>query len=39
VGTGTHPLELLVVQPAGKKPMPAVDWWRGLAQSEGLVLA
>jgi len=39
VGTGTHPLELLVVQPAGKKPMPAADWWRGLARSEGLVLA
>jgi methionyl-tRNA formyltransferase len=38
VGTGTHPLELMVVQPAGKKPMPAADWWRGLAHSEGLVL-
>ena len=29
VGTGTHPLELLRVQPAGKQPMPAADWARG----------
>lgn len=29
VGTGTDPIELLVVQPAGKKPMAARDWWRG----------
>jgi methionyl-tRNA formyltransferase len=28
-GTGTEPIELLVVQPAGKKPMSAADWWRG----------
>ncbi|MFB2582014.1 methionyl-tRNA formyltransferase [Herbiconiux sp. P15] len=29
VGTATDPLELLRVHPAGKKPMPAADWWRG----------
>lgn len=28
-GTATDPLELLEVQPAGKKPMSAADWWRG----------
>ena len=30
VGTATHPLELLRVQPAGKQPMAAADWARGL---------
>jgi methionyl-tRNA formyltransferase len=29
VGTATDPIELLTVQPAGKKPMVAADWWRG----------
>jgi methionyl-tRNA formyltransferase len=29
VGTGTEPLELVTVQPAGKRAMPAADWWRG----------
>ncbi len=29
VGTGGAPLELVTVHPAGKKPMPAADWWRG----------
>jgi methionyl-tRNA formyltransferase len=29
VGTGGHPLELSVVQPAGRRAMPAGDWWRG----------
>lgn len=29
VGTATQPLELARVQPAGKKPMSAADWWRG----------
>ncbi len=29
VGTADVPLELLEVQPAGKRPMPAADWWRG----------
>jgi methionyl-tRNA formyltransferase len=30
VGTATQPLELLRVQPAGKQPMSAGDWARGL---------
>jgi methionyl-tRNA formyltransferase len=29
VGTASTPLELLEVQPAGKRAMPAADWWRG----------
>jgi methionyl-tRNA formyltransferase len=29
VGTASHPIELRSVQPAGKKPMNAADWWRG----------
>jgi methionyl-tRNA formyltransferase len=29
VGTGTGPLELRIVQPAGRRPMAAADWWRG----------
>ncbi|MEY2850101.1 MAG: hypothetical protein RI885_2768 [Actinomycetota bacterium] len=29
VGTNTDPLELITVQPAGKKAMGAADWWRG----------
>lgn len=37
LGTATHPLELLVVQPAGKKAMAAADWWRGLKLTEGVV--
>lgn len=36
VGTGGDPLELERVQPAGKKPMSAPDWFRGLP--EGVVL-
>ncbi|MCU1636715.1 MAG: methionyl-tRNA formyltransferase [Cryobacterium sp.] len=36
IGTGTHPLELVNVQPSGKKAMPAVAWWRG-AGRDGLV--
>jgi len=28
-GTGTEPLELERVQPAGKRVMAAADWWRG----------
>lgn len=31
VGTATDPIELVTVQPAGKKAMPARDWWRGRA--------
>jgi len=34
IGTGTEPLELITVQPAGKTPMKAIDWWRGVAASE-----
>lgn len=37
VGTATHPLELVTVQPAGKRAMPAADWWRGLSVTQGLV--
>jgi methionyl-tRNA formyltransferase len=29
IGTGTDPLELIRVHPAGKKAMAAADWWRG----------
>ena len=28
-GTGSDPIELISVQPAGKKRMAAADWWRG----------
>ena len=31
IGTGTEPLELVTVQPAGKTAMKAADWWRGVA--------
>jgi len=34
VGTGTAPLELVTVQPAGKKHMKAIDWWRGMAATD-----
>ncbi|MBB5935574.1 methionyl-tRNA formyltransferase [Streptomyces zagrosensis] len=30
VGTGSHAVELLWVQPQGKKPMPGADWARGV---------
>jgi len=30
VGTGTHPVALGTVQPPGKRPMPALDWARGI---------
>lgn len=29
VGTASRPIELLEVQPAGKRAMSAADWWRG----------
>ena len=29
VGTGSDPLHLVTVHPAGKRAMPAADWWRG----------
>lgn len=33
VGTGSHPVELVTVQPQGKKPMAAADWARGVRVS------
>ncbi|MEN0083954.1 MAG: methionyl-tRNA formyltransferase [Leifsonia sp.] len=39
LGTGTDPLELVTVQPAGKRAMPAADWLRGAASPSGLVLS
>ena len=38
VATGQGLLLLRTVQPAGKRPMPAVDWLRGARLSEGTVL-
>jgi methionyl-tRNA formyltransferase len=35
-GTGTEPLELVRVQPAGRTAMSAADWWRGAAR-DGMV--
>ncbi|GAA4658145.1 methionyl-tRNA formyltransferase [Arthrobacter cryoconiti] len=37
VGTGSHAVELVLVQPAGKKMMNATDWARGLANKEDVV--
>ncbi|WP_207345152.1 methionyl-tRNA formyltransferase [Arthrobacter sp. E3] len=37
VGTGSHSVELVDVQPAGKKLMKATDWARGLANKEDVV--
>ncbi len=34
IGTGTEPLELVTVQPAGKTTMTAADWWRGVTATE-----
>ncbi|WP_417562536.1 methionyl-tRNA formyltransferase [Microbacterium sp.] len=34
VGTGTEPVVLERVQPAGKPAMAAADWWRGLRVDE-----
>jgi methionyl-tRNA formyltransferase len=36
-GTATDPLELLEIQPSGKKPMSAADWWRGRPADAGRV--
>lgn len=36
-GTGSHAVELVQVQPAGKKMMNAMDWARGLANKEETV--
>jgi methionyl-tRNA formyltransferase len=38
VGTGGAPLELVLVQPPGKKPMPGADWSRGLPTTDDLLL-
>ncbi|MDI3420181.1 methionyl-tRNA formyltransferase [Streptomyces luteolus] len=38
VGTGSHAVELLWVQPQGKKPMRGADWARGVRISSGEVL-
>lgn len=37
VGTGSYPVELVRVQPAGKKMMAAADWARGMASHESVV--
>ncbi|MGX5714608.1 methionyl-tRNA formyltransferase [Arthrobacter sp. MAHUQ-56] len=37
VGTGSHPVELTRIQPAGKKMMGAADWARGMASAESVV--
>ncbi|PZQ91558.1 MAG: methionyl-tRNA formyltransferase [Leifsonia xyli] len=39
VGTGDDPLELITVQPAGKRAMPAADWWRGRGSDAPTVFA
>ncbi|MFI9048913.1 methionyl-tRNA formyltransferase [Streptomyces sp. NPDC053427] len=39
VGTGSHAVELLWVQPQGKKPMKAADWARGVRIETGERLA
>jgi len=33
VGTLTQPVRLQTVLPAGKRAMPATDWWRGRAST------
>lgn len=38
VGTGSHAVELLSVQPQGKKPMRAADWARGVRIAHGELL-
>ncbi|MER6717926.1 methionyl-tRNA formyltransferase [Streptomyces halstedii] len=38
VGTGSHAVELLWVQPQGKKPMRAPDWARGVRIAHGELL-
>ena len=39
VGTADVPLELISVQPAGKKAMAAADWWRGRPAGTATVFA
>ncbi|MCK1797804.1 methionyl-tRNA formyltransferase [Streptomyces sp. XM4193] len=38
VGTGSHAVELLWVQPQGKRPMKAADWARGARLASGSTL-
>ncbi len=38
VGTGTQPVALSWIAPAGKKPMEAASWWRGARLGEGAQL-
>jgi methionyl-tRNA formyltransferase len=33
VATGAGAIELLTVQPSGKRPLDAADWWRGLKET------
>jgi methionyl-tRNA formyltransferase len=35
VGTGSQPVDLVTVQPQGKKPMAAADWARGVRPATG----
>jgi methionyl-tRNA formyltransferase len=35
VATGAGAVELLAVQPSGKRPLAAADWWRGLRETVG----
>jgi methionyl-tRNA formyltransferase len=39
VGTATGPVELREVRPAGKRPMPAPDWARGVRIESGELLS
>ncbi|WP_136706866.1 methionyl-tRNA formyltransferase [Agromyces sp. H66] len=36
IGTGTHPLEVRRVQPAGRTAMSAADWWRGAGRDRAV---
>lgn len=38
VGTGSHPVQLTEVAPAGKRMMPAADWARGARLTPGALL-
>ncbi|WP_061962591.1 methionyl-tRNA formyltransferase [Demequina flava] len=38
VGTGTDPVALSTIAPAGKKAMNASDWWRGARLGDGAIL-
>ena len=38
VGTGSHPVALTTIQPAGRKSLDAASWWRGARLPEGSAL-